>query len=71
MEDKSVDVRIPASLYREIEKMIEGSEFNAVEDYIVFVLEELMTAEDGGVRDLTGEDERLIEKRLRDLGYLD
>jgi Arc/MetJ-type ribon-helix-helix transcriptional regulator len=71
MEKK--DVRIPAGLYGKIEERIKGSEFSSVGDYVVFVLTELLAAEEtqkqGGR--LSDEEEKQVKARLKSLGYLD
>ncbi len=60
------DVRLPAELCAAAEKKFVGS-FSTVEDLLTFVLRDL-------VRDKASEmdqsEQKLIEQRLRDLGYL-
>lgn len=61
------DLRLPAHLCEAAERLIKGTRFTTVEEFIIFVLQELTS------RDSTQLDERerkVIADRLRDLGYL-
>jgi hypothetical protein len=61
------DLRLPASLCEAVERLIRGTRFKTVEEFLSFVLQELTS------RDSTPLDEqerKVIEERLRDLGYL-
>ena len=68
---EKVAVYISKSLYNEVESSLKkkGGELTSVEDYVEFVLRELLTKR-GGEKTHTKEDEELIKKRLRRLGYL-
>jgi len=67
-EDK-VSISLSKSLYKKIKEKIEGSgTFNSVEDYVEFVLEELLKEEEE--TPFTPEEEEEIKKRLRALGYI-
>ena len=67
-------VEIPDKVYREIEKRVKDSdEFKDVEDYIAFVLSEVLKDEEeaeGGEYTVSEEDEEKVKERLRGLGYL-
>jgi len=61
------DLQLPARLYEATERLIAGTRFKTVEEFVSFVLQELTSG------DSTPFDERerkAIEERLRDLGYL-
>ena len=61
------DIRLPAHLYDAAERLIKGTRFQTVDEFLVFVLKELTS------RDSTKFEEHereVIEARLRDLGYL-
>ena len=62
-------VLLPAELYRRIEERVKITEFGSVEEYITFVLNEVL-AEDDEESPFTEEEEEDIKKRLKDLGYL-
>ena len=65
-------VSIPNELYEKIEKNLEDFGFKTVDEYIVFVLEEVLKSDDSGEEQVfSEEEEEMIKKRLRDLGYLD
>ena len=68
--EEKVAIEIPRRLYEQIEKRVEesGGEFKSVEEYVVFVLEEVLREE--GEEVFTPEEEEEIKKRLRALGYL-
>jgi Arc/MetJ-type ribon-helix-helix transcriptional regulator len=61
---------LPASLYRKIEERVNATEFNSVEEYVTFVLEEVLKDEEEE-KTFSKEEEEEVKKRLRALGYLD
>ncbi|HSB47670.1 MAG TPA: hypothetical protein VLD37_06670 [Candidatus Bilamarchaeum sp.] len=66
-----MDVSISPETYAKLEKMIKGSEFKSVDEYVEFVLKEV-TSEGGEARNAgSPEDDEKIKSRLRALGYLD
>ena len=71
MSDEFVAVRIPKSLYDEISKRVKesGGEFKDVEEYVTFVLNEVVK-EDEEENVYTPEEEEEIKRRLKQLGYL-
>ncbi len=70
MSEERVPVYIPKKLYEEVKKKVEesGGEFKSVEEFVEFVLTELLKEEEEEV--YTPEEEEEIKKRLRALGYL-
>lgn len=60
------DVQLPADLCAGVEKKF-GHVFNNLEELLVFVLRDL-SREEGSSADHA--EERLVEQRLRELGYL-
>ena len=69
-EDK-VAVHVSRDLHDMIKRRVDesGGEFKSVEDYVEFVLREIVKEEDEG-QAYTKEDEEEIKKRLKSLGYL-
>nr|MDO8110748.1 CopG family transcriptional regulator [Candidatus Sigynarchaeota archaeon] len=69
------DVKIPATLYNRIEKRLPKTEFKSVSEYITFLIRETLESiekeENSKKKDFTPEEEKEIEKRLRNLGYID
>ena len=64
-------ISIPVPLYEKVKKMIEGTGFSSVSDYVTYVLRELVASYEEERLDFTKEDEERIKRRLRALGYLD
>ncbi|MBN2152346.1 MAG: CopG family transcriptional regulator [Candidatus Lokiarchaeota archaeon] len=75
MADTFKDVRIPASLYARIEKRLPNTDFKTVADYISYLVRKILDTieedENKGKKDFTPDEEREIEDRLRNLGYID
>jgi len=71
MSEEFVTIKIPKRLYVEIEKRVEesGGEFKDPQEYIEFVLNEVVKEEDEG-EEYTPEEEEEIKRRLRQLGYI-
>ncbi len=71
MPKDTVPVNISRSLYEKIEAKVKESkgEFKNVEEYVEFVLSEVVK-EEGEENVFTPEEEEEIKKRLRALGYL-
>ena len=64
---KKVTISIPVELKEKIDEFLEASkpEFADVEDFILFLLSEFLSDED------EPEEDELLEKRLRALGYIE
>ena len=71
MSEEKRTVPIPAKLYDAIDQRVRETEFNSVEEYVTFVLEEVLKDDDEEEIAFTPEDEEEVKKRLRALGYLD
>ena len=71
MTENKVSINISKELYEKIRKEVEESqgEFKSVEDYVEFVLREILKEEEEESV-YTPEEEEEIKKRLRALGYL-
>ena len=61
------DVRLPVQLCEAAERLIKGTRFNTVEEFLSFVLRELTSSDSSH---LDERERKVIEERLRDLGYL-
>jgi Arc/MetJ-type ribon-helix-helix transcriptional regulator len=78
MNDK-VTIKIPRPLYEKLQKIIEGSGYSSVTEFVVYVLRDLVSSEnfnekpqkDDEVSELTEEEIQAIKKRLRNLGYME
>lgn len=71
-KEERVTIKIPRQLYVKLCKVIEGSSFNSVTDFVIYVLRDLVSAkaEKPEGESLTGEEITLIRERLKNLGYL-
>ena len=66
-----VTIKIPRPLYENIGKIIEGSGFSSVTEFIVYVLRDLIASKSVEKEPgLTREEIKLIKKRLKSLHYL-
>ena len=63
-------VFLSANLYSQIEQRVKSTGFGSVEEYVTFVLEEVLKEEDEETV-FSKEEEEEVKKRLRDLGYLE
>lgn len=73
MNEEYGEIRIPTRLIEEIEERIKQTEFESVEEYVTFVLEEVIKDVDYEEPEevFSEEDEAKVKERLRALGYLD
>ncbi len=69
MESDRVTLKIPRPLYDRLRKIIEGSGFRSVNEFIVYVLRDLVSAQSADNKDLTKDEIEAIKKRLKNLGY--
>ncbi len=65
-------IEIKNEVYEEIKKRVEESgEFGSVEEYVNFVLEEILKDEEEEAEVVySKEEEEQVKDRLRDLGYI-
>ena len=70
LKEENVAIHIPKKLYDKILEEVKKSqgEFKSVDEYVQFVLEELLREEEEYT--YTPEEEEEIKKRLRALGYI-
>ncbi len=71
MSKESKDVSLPAELYGRIEERVKATGFGSVDEYVIFVLEEVLKDEEEEGEAYSKEDEAEVRKRLKALGYLD
>lgn len=69
---KYTTVSIPTTLYNRIKKLIEGTGFTSVSQYVTYVLREVVAAHEEAKYEepFTEEDRRKIIEKLRRLGYI-
>ena len=69
-EEENKAVFLSADLYHQLEQRVRATGFGSVEEYVTFILEEVLKEEDEEAV-FTEEEEKEIKKRLKDLGYLE
>ncbi len=71
-ESESGAVNLPAELYKRVKDRAAATNFESVDEYVIFVLSEVLKEEDEGEKlAVDSEQEKEIKKRLKALGYLD
>ena len=70
-EQENKAVFLPAEIYDRVRKRVEATGFASVDEYVVFVLSEVLKEEEDEELALSDEQEEEVKKRLRSLGYLD
>jgi len=66
-----VTIKIPRPIYENLGKIIEGSGFNSVTEFIVYILRDLISSKSVEKEpSLTRDEIGIIKKRLKSLGYL-
>ena len=68
MAEKTVSIQ--ESLYEKIEERVEGTGFESVEEYVDYVLREVVSEEEEE-EEFSEEDEEKVRERLKALGYMD
>jgi len=63
-------VSLPAELYGRTGERAKTTGFGSVDEYVAFVLEEVLRDEEQEEKTYTKEDEAEVKRRLKDLGYL-
>jgi hypothetical protein len=63
-------VFLSAELYSRVEERAKATDFGSVDEYVEFVLAEVVKGEEEE-KAFSEEEEKEVKKRLKDLGYLD
>lgn len=63
-------IDLPEELADAVESRIEGTDFDSVEEYVLFVVGEVVAERDEETDDDSRPDVSGVEGRLEDLGYL-
>jgi len=73
VDRKFTTVSIPVTLFNRIKRLIEGTGFTSVSDYVTYVLREVvaMHEKEKFAEPFSKEDIEKIKEKLRALGYLD
>jgi len=70
-EQEGKSVYLSSELYSKIEERVNETGFSSVDEYVTFVLEEVLKEEGEEETVFSKEEEEEVKKRLRALGYLD
>jgi Arc/MetJ-type ribon-helix-helix transcriptional regulator len=70
MAQDKVTLKIPRPIYDKLKTVIEGSGFGSVNEFVVYVLRDLISSGLDENADLTKKEVEAIRQRLRNLGYL-
>jgi metal-responsive CopG/Arc/MetJ family transcriptional regulator len=70
-EKDKVTIKIPRPLYQNLSQIIEGSGFNSVTEFIVYILRDLVSSRSMRKEPSLSKNEiEMVKKRLKSLGYL-
>ncbi len=69
MAKDKVTLKIPRPLYERLKTVIEGSGFSSVNEFVVYILRDLMSAKSQDKKELSADEIEAIRKRLKTLGY--
>ena len=70
-EKENKAVYLSTELYDRVKERAEATDFGSIEEYITFVLQEVLKEEEPEEIAMDREQEKEVKKRLRALGYLD
>jgi len=70
-EQDKVTIKIPRQLYDKLKHILEGSGYNSVTDFIVYVLRDLVATTRKAEGKINEAEFDEIKQRLRNLGYLE
>lgn len=74
MENRPNSIQLPADLHEQIAKRVEQSDFASVEEYVIYVLQEIVkktSDTDLPTDTYSAEEEANVKERLKGLGYLE
>jgi Arc/MetJ-type ribon-helix-helix transcriptional regulator len=69
MPQDRVTLKIPRPLYERAKTVIEGSGFSSVNEFVVYVLRDLLAGAEREKKDLSAREVEAIRERLKNLGY--
>ncbi|MFX0102694.1 MAG: CopG family transcriptional regulator [Candidatus Hodarchaeota archaeon] len=71
---KYKNIDLPESLFNRIQNRLEKTDFKTVSEYVTYLVREVLNnieEDEGNKKAFTEEEEKEIEERLRNLGYID
>lgn len=70
MSKDKVTLKIPRPLYDKLKRIIEDTGFSSVNEFVVYVLRDIVALTKRDDEELSAEEVKLIKERLKNLGYL-
>ena len=70
-EKEKKPVYLSTELYEKIAERAKSTGFNSVDEYVIFVLEEVLKDDEDETQAVSKEDEEEVKKRLKALGYIE
>jgi hypothetical protein len=70
MAQDKVTLKIPRPIYDKLKTVINGSGFSSVNEFVVYVLRDLISSGLEETEDLSKKEIDAIRQRLKNLGYL-
>jgi Arc/MetJ-type ribon-helix-helix transcriptional regulator len=70
-ESESRAVNLPTELYKRIKDRAKATNFESVDEYVIFVLSEVLKGDDEHEESAIDSEQEEVKKRLKALGYLD
>ena len=71
MSKETKSISVPADIYDKVEERVKATEFGSVDEYVLFILEEVLKDEEEEEQAYSEADEAEVKKRLKALGYMD
>ena len=70
MSDEGVTITIPKRIYESLQRRIIGKDFDSVNSYVQFILEQIAVEDLSNKDRLSKDDEEKVKENLRSLGYI-
>jgi len=70
MSQDKVTLKIPRPIYEKLKTVIDGSGFSSVNEFVVYILRDLISSGLDEKEDFSKKEVDAIRQRLRNLGYL-
>ena len=64
-----VTLKIPRPLYETLKAIVDESGFRSVNEFVVYILRDLVSTRAGGTETLSSDEIKAIRERLKKLGY--
>ena len=69
---EEVSMKIPERIFNRLKQRVESTgEFSTVDEYVAYILGQVVERLEGEKQEHSKEDEERIKQRLKNLGYLD